>query len=302
MARSIRQGPGSGGADNELAYLILTAVVLGFLYWKLDFLRQIWLTATLKELDVLSLLPGLGEHFQDLKARLLAKPQNLERLMLADRHAGWAIGALVGPVLLTIAWRAWKKRRVRSERRITLPLLGAILRYRPVADYERQGLTPEQWAAFYKLDSAGEDFEEKAIRAFTLQLGVRSDPGDGLIRRFAAGIGLPPEIVRKACERHAYRSTAMLRLLHYARERSGVVKTGFMRPVLQKDKSLIPVWFAIASLGRQTGFVEGAGIVAHYQVELSWGKPVADPAPQMIIVARRLHTSLLAKRKTAAPD
>lgn len=63
---------------------------------------------------------------------------------------------------------------------------------------------------------------------------------------------------------HAYRTTALLGMLRWAREQGGVLAPAQFLWVRGQDRML---WYTLNNLGRRTFHVEGAGAIAHYMAE-----------------------------------
>lgn len=89
------------------------------------------------------------------------------------------------------------------------------------------------------------------------------------------------ELVRDIIPKHAYVTTMMASLLEAARE-DGVLATAdflWLKPV---DRRL---WYILNNIGRQTAFVEVAGVFAHWQVEKSLGRKCLMPMVEEAVKA-----------------
>lgn len=83
-----------------------------------------------------------------------------------------------------------------------------------------------------------------------------------------------PEIGGKALEiadQHAYRITAILGVLKWARWQGGVLAPAQFVWLRAVDRTL---WYALNNLGRRTFHIEGAGSIAHFMAEQSAKKPL----------------------------
>lgn len=86
----------------------------------------------------------------------------------------------------------------------------------------------------------------------------------------------------RVATQHAYRATAMLGMLKWARERGGVCAPASFIWLRAHDRNL---WYPLNNLGRRTYHAEAAGVMAHYMAEKAAGKPLPVP---------RLETAVLA--------
>jgi intracellular multiplication protein IcmP len=80
---------------------------------------------------------------------------------------------------------------------------------------------------------------------------------------------------------HAFRTTALLGVLRWARDRGGVLAPATFLWLRGHDRLL---WYSLNNLGRRTYHTEAAGAMAHYMVEKAGGKPLPIP---------RLETAVL---------
>lgn len=81
-------------------------------------------------------------------------------------------------------------------------------------------------------------------------------------------------MMAKIALRHAFTSTAMLRLLQLAREQGGVLAPAQFLWLRAVDRHL---WYALNNLGRAAIHIEAAGSIAHYRAEKSSNKPIPNP-------------------------
>jgi len=79
--------------------------------------------------------------------------------------------------------------------------------------------------------------------------------------------------VQEICNRHAYELTVIASLLLFARE-DGVVASADYLWVKPLDRRL---WYVLNTVGRQTPFVEVAGIFAHWITENALKRPLSVP-------------------------
>ncbi len=94
-----------------------------------------------------------------------------------------------------------------------------------------------------------------------------------------------PEIGGKALEiaaKHAYRTTALLGVLRWARFMGGVLASAQFLWLRGTDRTL---WYALNNLGRRSFHMEGAGAMAHYMAEEAAGKALPIPRLETAIVA-----------------
>ncbi|MHB8226223.1 secretion/conjugation apparatus DotM-related subunit [Acidithiobacillus sp.] len=80
--------------------------------------------------------------------------------------------------------------------------------------------------------------------------------------------------------RHGYRDTAFLDLLKQARNK-GMAAPAYMAWLRAVDRTL---WYAVQSLDRPRAFVEGHGVLAHYQEEMKSGEAIYDPCVEDAVV------------------
>lgn len=93
-----------------------------------------------------------------------------------------------------------------------------------------------------------------------------------------------PEIGGKAEEvaaSHAYRTTALLAVLKWARSMGGVLAPAQFLWLRGEDRTL---WYPLNNLGRRSFHTEGAGALAHYMAEVNAKKPLPIPRIDTAIV------------------
>ncbi len=78
----------------------------------------------------------------------------------------------------------------------------------------------------------------------------------------------------KVARRHAYRTTAILAVLKWAREMGGVLPPASFIWLRGWERAL---WYPLNNLGRKSYHPEAAGAMAHYMSEVLAGKPLPIP-------------------------
>jgi len=109
-----------------------------------------------------------------------------------------------------------------------------------------------------------------------------------------------PEICGKAVEianRYAYRTTAMLGVLKWARFQGGVLAPAMFLWLRAVDRNL---WYPLNNLGRRSFHTEGAGAMAHFMAEEAAGKPLPIPRIDTAIVT--INQFLAANPNTKIPS
>jgi intracellular multiplication protein IcmP len=107
-----------------------------------------------------------------------------------------------------------------------------------------------------------------------------------------------PEIGGKANEitsQYAYRTTALLGVLRWARMMGGVLAPAQFLWLRAVDRSL---WYALNNLGRRSFHSEGAGAMGHFMAEQSAKKPLPIPRIDTAIITLNQY---LAERGMAIP-
>lgn len=97
-------------------------------------------------------------------------------------------------------------------------------------------------------------------------------------------------------DRHAWRTTAMLGALSWARNNGGVLAPAAFLWLRAEDRSL---WYPLNNLGRRAYHSEGAGAMSHYMAELSAKKPL--PIPRVDTAVVTLNTYLHDPDKRSVP-
>ena len=110
-----------------------------------------------------------------------------------------------------------------------------------------------------------------------------------------------PKMMAKANEiaaQHAYRTTALLGVLKWARSMGGVLAPGQFLWVRGMDRNL---WYALNNLGRRSFHPEGMGAMAHYMAEQTAKKPLPIPRVDTAIVTLNQFLSDPEKRSIPIP-
>jgi intracellular multiplication protein IcmP len=110
-----------------------------------------------------------------------------------------------------------------------------------------------------------------------------------------------PEIGGKALEeaaRHAYRTTAMLGVLRWARSMGGVLAPAQFLWLRGTDRHL---WYALNNLGRRSFHAEGMGAMAHFMAEQAAKKPLPIPRVDTAVVTLNQFLSDPEKRSIPIP-
>ncbi|MCL2468611.1 MAG: hypothetical protein FWF24_00040 [Alphaproteobacteria bacterium] len=100
-----------------------------------------------------------------------------------------------------------------------------------------------------------------------------------------------PEVGGKALEvvaRHAYRTTALLGLLKWARFMGGVLASAQFLWLRGVDREL---WYSLNNLGRRSFHTEGAGAVAHFMAETAAEKALPTPRLDTAIITLNVYMS-----------
>lgn len=154
--------------------------------------------------------------------------------------------------------------------------------------------------------------------AFALKGAQQRDEAEALLGRIAkcwskeAGLALTKEILDEAkkiardpqvggkaggkASCFAYRTTSLLGVLKWARERGGVLAPAQFLWLRGVDREL---WYAMNNLGRRSFHAEGAGAMAHFMAEEMAGKPLPMPRVDTAIVT--LNQYLAANRVVIPP-
>lgn len=87
---------------------------------------------------------------------------------------------------------------------------------------------------------------------------------------------------------HAYRTTALLDVLRWARWMGGVLAPAYFLWLRGVDR---PLWYALNNLGRRSFHTEGAGAMAHYMAEQNAKKALPIPRIDTAIVTLNQYMS-----------
>ena len=101
-----------------------------------------------------------------------------------------------------------------------------------------------------------------------------------------------------AADQHAYRTTAMLALLKYARNNGGVLAPAQFLWLRGEDRAL---WYPLNNLGRRAFHSEGAGAMGHFMAEESAKKPLPIPRVDTAIVTLNTYLHDPDKRPVPIP-
>ncbi|WP_347935222.1 hypothetical protein [Chromobacterium phragmitis] len=265
---------GEGAGDDRFFIIIAIMVLLVASVFFFDNIISRWLQSTYQRYLFFSRLPLVGDVFYHGAYWLKSEP-TLYRAILLDYFLGWLFAMPVTPFLIKHIKRERQVRSIWSSRPANRKMFNLVIRARGVDPKERQLYQVSEWLERNSLDHEASDFDEKFLVALERQLGAPSNPEDPLLVGFARRLGVSRKLVRLACDKHAYRATVMVRLLHHHRERFGVVSCDWARAILFRH-GYPEIWAALASVGRKTVFMEGAGVMAHYYMELGERKPLRD--------------------------
>ena len=155
------------------------------------------------------------------------------------------------------------------------------------------------------------------LAAFALKGAQKRVESDELLGRLAEnwtaekGFRLPSNIVSEVAsiladpeigvpalqvaDRYAYRTTAILGVLRWARERGGVLAPAQFLWLRGEDRAL---WYPLNNLGRRSYHAEAAGAMAHYMAELAVGKPLMVPRIETAVIT---FTQYVANAKPIIP-
>ncbi len=97
-------------------------------------------------------------------------------------------------------------------------------------------------------------------------------------------------------DQHAWRTTAMLGALRWARNNGGVLAPAAFLWLRPEDRAL---WYPLNNLGRRAYHSEGAGAIAHFMAETSAKKPL--PIPRVDTAVVTLNTYLHDPDKRSIP-
>lgn len=97
---------------------------------------------------------------------------------------------------------------------------------------------------------------------------------------------------------HAWRTTALLGALKWARSQGGVLAPAQFLWIRAEDR---PLWYPLNNLGRRSFHSEGAGAMAHFMAELAAGKALPIPRVETAIVTLNTYLHDPDKRPTTIP-
>jgi len=100
-------------------------------------------------------------------------------------------------------------------------------------------------------------------------------------------------------DKHAYRTTALLGVLRWARANGGVLAPAQFLWLRAEDRAL---WYPMNNLGRRSFHSEGAGAMAHFMAEEAAGKPLPIPRIDTAIVTLNTYLHDPDKKPIAIPD
>jgi intracellular multiplication protein IcmP len=120
----------------------------------------------------------------------------------------------------------------------------------------------------------------------------------GKIERIVHDQATGGEAARMAAQ-YAYRTTAMLGTLKWARSMGGVLASAQFLWLRAVDRGL---WYPFNNLGRRSFHVEGSGAIAHFMAEESAKKPLLIPRVDTAIVALNQFLAEPEKRPMPIPQ
>ena len=141
-----------------------------------------------------------------------------------------------------------------------------------------------------------DDFLGKISLGWNAKTGFRLDPA---VASEVHKILKDPDMGGKADEQaamHAYRTTAMLGTLRWARSMGGVLAPGQFIWLRGTDRNL---WYALNNLGRRSFHAEGMGAMAHFMAEQAAKKPL--PIPRVDTAIATLNQFLSDPEKRSIP-
>jgi hypothetical protein len=102
---------------------------------------------------------------------------------------------------------------------------------------------------------------------------------EGFLKKYLANEKLVKGIDGRGAK-HYYVSTALMRIVQWSREESGVLATAEFLWLKSEDRDL---WYALNNVGRRAFHIEGAGPIAHLDAEKIIGSPLLDPHVAMAV-------------------
>jgi intracellular multiplication protein IcmP len=229
---------------------------------------------------------------------------NMNPLKISNRIPGDAVPAelpLFAESLSPEEWVAWNR----------LPLRDGM----PDKEALRQAFARQlgpKWEGMKGL----RDHHRALIAAFSLNGAQRRDECRDLLGKIStcwqqnSGLRLTAEVRKtidgiladkklmeptlKIASNYAYRTTALLALLRWAREQGGVLAPAQFLWLRGEDRAL---WYPLNNLGRRSYHAEASGAMAHYMAEVNAGRalpmPRVDNAIPAIIEYLQHHHSTI---------
>lgn len=143
-----------------------------------------------------------------------------------------------------------------------------------------------------------DEFLGKVSLCWDAKSGFHMTPGVASeVKRILGDQKLIEKTVQQA-DLHAYRTTAMLGALRFARSMGGVLAPAQFLWVRGQDRNL---WYALNNLGRRSFHAEGMGAMAHYMAELAAKKPLPIPRVDTAIVTLNQYLADPEKRSIPIP-
>ena len=156
------------------------------------------------------------------------------------------------------------------------------------------------------------------VAAFALKGAQKREESEALLGKFSlcwsqgGGLQLTSEViaeikkilrdkslmdeVRTIGDQHAFRTTAILGILKWARMNGGVLAPAHFLWLRGVDRNL---WYPLNNLGRRSFHSEGAGAMAHFMAEVAAKKPLVIPRIDTAIVT--LNQYLVAQGQPIPP-
>lgn len=127
-----------------------------------------------------------------------------------------------------------------------------------------------------------DDFLGRISRCWTAEKGFVPTPEIAAeVKKILADPAIGGPLMERA-SKHAYRTTALLGVLKWARFMGGVLAAAQFLWLRGTDRNL---WYALNNQGRRSFHMEGAGAMAHFMAEDTAGKALPIPRLETAIVA-----------------
>lgn len=126
---------------------------------------------------------------------------------------------------------------------------------------------------------ASDDMLGRLAKCWSHEKGLQLSKESGLLseaRKILANKEMASTIL-KACNHHAWQTTAMLRALLTAREEGGVLAPSQFVWLRGHDRAL---WYPLNNLGRKSNHMEAIGAAAHFRMERRVNRPIPKPKVQ----------------------